>query len=157
MHLPVLLLVAVCAVGAVEMAYGHLGFYSSPKRPLGCWRGDSTCYRSGARIAAIWNAESDKHVLWCVDDPGVRLYWPLVAGEKVFVTADPNLLLCYDVHDGDWTVLNKTHCSGCRQNAGPSVQTNRLFYRTRDTRWCIGDTLQEYPVTKRYPDHARAP
>jgi outer membrane protein assembly factor BamB len=46
--------------------------------------------------------------------------------------------------DDEFAVLNKTVGWGYQQNASPSAQGNRLFYRSRGTLWCIGDPKQPY-------------
>jgi outer membrane protein assembly factor BamB len=91
---------------------GHPDFYPTPNRPLG-WRGDGTGAWPGANCVATWNAETGENIVWKTETPGAGLCQPIVVGEKVFVTADPNLLLCYSVHDGKllWqTAIDHTLC-----------------------------------------------
>jgi len=101
---PTLRLLAPCllaaALGAAEIPLGHPDYFPSPERPLG-WRGDGTGAWPGAHVPTSWDARSGEGIAWVVDTPGAGLCQPVVAGEKVFVTADPNLLCCYRVHDGE--------------------------------------------------------
>ena len=91
---------------------GHPDFYPSPERPIG-WRGDGTGAWPGADVIATWNANTGDNVVWKVETPGAGLCQPIVVGEKLFVTSDPNLLLCYNVNDGKllWqTAIDHTLC-----------------------------------------------
>jgi hypothetical protein len=47
-----------------------------------------------------WTAETDENIVWKRDTPGAGFSQPVVLGEKVLITGDPNLLVCYSVHDG---------------------------------------------------------
>jgi hypothetical protein len=92
---------------AEPVPYGHPDFYPSPDRPLG-WRGDGAGAWPGAEGITSWNAETPstssgqagEGIVWKATLPGAGMAQPLVAGEKVFVTVDPNLLVCLNVHDG---------------------------------------------------------
>jgi hypothetical protein len=44
---------------------------------------------------------------------------------------------------------------GYQQNSSPSVQANRLLYRSRGTLWCIGDKTQPFPAPRNCPAEAR--
>jgi len=78
---------------------GHPDFYPSPERPVG-WRGDGTGAWPGAKCVTNWNSETGENIVWKTNTPGAGLCQPIVVGEKVFITADPNWLLCYNIHDG---------------------------------------------------------
>jgi outer membrane protein assembly factor BamB len=86
---------------------GHPDFYPSHERPIG-WRGDRTGAFPGATGSDMWDAvtpstgagQAGENIAWKVNTPGAGYSQPIVAGEKVFVTCDPNLLVCYSVHDG---------------------------------------------------------
>ncbi len=95
-----LLLCSAAVHGATEPAYGHPDFYPSPQRPLG-WRGDGSGSWPGARGVTSWNAETGENIVWRVAMPGAGMAQPLVIGEKVITTADPNLLVCVNVHSGE--------------------------------------------------------
>lgn len=89
----------LAGASAAPVPLGHPDYYPSPDRPLG-WRGDGTGAWPGANVVSDWDAVTGKNIAWKVNTPGAGLCQPIVAGEKVFITADPNLLLCYRVHDG---------------------------------------------------------
>ena len=91
---------------------GHPDFYPSPERPIG-WRGDGTGAWPGANCVTNWNAQTGENIVWKVETPGAGQCQPIVVGDRVFVTADPNLLLCYSAHDGKllWqTAIDHTLC-----------------------------------------------
>lgn len=96
--LPPLLLCTILAAGEA-VPYGHPDFYPTSERPLG-WRGDGTGAWPGATGITTWSAETGAGIAWKAALPGAGMAQPLVVGEKVFVTADPNLLVCLNVHDG---------------------------------------------------------
>ncbi|MEI7832547.1 MAG: PQQ-binding-like beta-propeller repeat protein [bacterium] len=113
----ILMLIVTLALAATLYAadavpLGHPDFYPSPERPLG-WRGDGTGAWPGADVVATWNADTGDNIVWKVETPGAGLCQPIVVGEKLFITADPNLLLCYNVNDGKllWqTAIDHTLC-----------------------------------------------
>jgi outer membrane protein assembly factor BamB len=78
---------------------GHPDFYPSHERPIG-WRGDGSGAWPGAKCVTSWDAETGQNIAWKAPMPGAGFAQPIVAGEKVFTTADPNLLVCLDVHTG---------------------------------------------------------
>lgn len=82
-----------------DIPLGHPDFYPSDERPIG-WRGDRTGAFPGATGPDTWDAETGEGIAWNVDTPGPGFSQPIVVGEKVFVTCDPNWLVCYSVHDG---------------------------------------------------------
>jgi outer membrane protein assembly factor BamB len=86
-------------VGEALPRYGASDFYPSPERPLG-WRGDGTGAWPGAKIVTTWDAKSGSNVVWKTPMPAAGLAQPLVVGEKVLTMADPDLLVCVNVHDG---------------------------------------------------------
>jgi outer membrane protein assembly factor BamB len=97
------LLAAVCSCAAsapgVEPPYGHPDFYPSPERPVG-WRGDGTGAWPGAMPVTNWNVDTGHNVVWRSPMPAPGFAQPVVVGEKVFTMADPDLLVCVNVHDG---------------------------------------------------------
>jgi len=87
--------------------YGASDFYPSPERPLG-WRGDGTGAWPGAKCVTNWNGETPSadsgqaggNIVWKCPMPAPGNSQPLVIGEKVITMADPNLLICVNVHTG---------------------------------------------------------
>ena len=88
------------STGAVakDVPFGHPDFYPSPDRPLG-WRGDGTGAWPGATLT-LSTAKGARNVVWRAPMPGPSFSQPLVIGEKVITQADPNWLVCVNVHDG---------------------------------------------------------
>ncbi len=78
---------------------GHPDSFPDATRPWG-WRGDGSGAWPGAEPVYDWNAETGRNIVWRIPMPGAAMAQPLVLGEKVFTVADPNLLICVDVHDG---------------------------------------------------------
>ena len=103
-HLTAAAVAAICAIGMCLAAeaqppLGHPDFYPSSDRPIG-WRGDRSGAWPGAGCVTSWNAESGENIVWKSPMPGAGFSQPLVIGEKVITTADPNLLVCLNVHTG---------------------------------------------------------
>ena len=90
--------------GPSSIPLGHPDFYPSPDRPLG-WRGDGTGAWPGATLTLSTKAGA-KNLVWRAPMPGPSFSQPLVIGEKVITQADPNWLVCVNVHDG--TILWQT-------------------------------------------------
>lgn len=89
-----------CAVGlAAEVPAGHPDFYPTVERPLG-WRADGTGAFLGATPVTSFDAASGKNIAWKSAMPGPSFAVPLVVGHRVFTLADPNILVCCDIHDG---------------------------------------------------------
>ena len=88
------------STGAVakDVPLGHPDFYPSPDRPLG-WRGDGSGAWPGATLTLSTKAGAN-NVVWRAPMPGPSFSQPLVIGEKVITQADPNWLVCVNVHDG---------------------------------------------------------
>ena len=84
--------------GPSSIPLGHPDFYPSPDRPLG-WRGDGTGAWPGATLTLSTKAGAN-NVVWRAPMPGPSFSQPLVIGEKVITQADPNWLVCVNVHDG---------------------------------------------------------
>lgn len=77
----------------------------SPSRaanPVG-WRSDGTGRFPDARPVTEWSAE--KNVLWKTKLPARSHSAPVVVGNRVFVTSEPNELICLDAENGKilWT------------------------------------------------------
>ena len=82
-----------------QVPLGHPDFYPSHERPIG-WRGDGTGAWPGARVVSRWDAATGTNIVWRSEMPGAGFSQPVVVGEKVITTADPNLLVCANVHTG---------------------------------------------------------
>ena len=112
----------VClAAAAAEVLLGSREFYPSPERPVG-WRGDGSGAFPGATPVTQWSEGSTRPVTWksgphthrgveIVDGAGRNIVWktempgfanssPIVVGDRVFTTAEPDLLCCADAHTG---------------------------------------------------------
>jgi outer membrane protein assembly factor BamB len=75
---------------------GSADYQPSAQRPVG-WRGDgSGCYLAADPVAK-WSAK--ENLLWTAEvGPGYSS--PVVVGRRVFVTAEPDVLLCLDAATG---------------------------------------------------------
>ena len=89
----------VPGVNASDVPLGHPDFYPSPQRPIR-WRGDGTGAWPGATPVTNWNAATGMNVVWRSPMPAPSFAQPIVVGEKVFTMADPNILVCVNVHNG---------------------------------------------------------
>ncbi|MEI6705110.1 MAG: PQQ-binding-like beta-propeller repeat protein, partial [Deltaproteobacteria bacterium] len=90
---------ATSLAAADPVPLGHPDFYPSPERPVG-WRGDRTGAFPGATPVTTWNSKTGANIVWKSRMPSPSWGQPIVVGEKVFTTSDPNLLICVNVHDG---------------------------------------------------------
>jgi len=79
-------------------------YQPSLDRPVG-WRGDGTGHFPSARPLTQWSA--NEHVRWKVE-VGVGQSSPIVVGQRVFITVEPNLLICLDAETGK-ELWRKTH------------------------------------------------
>ena len=97
-HIRILLILAVIALvaHAAEPELGSADFQPTPERPFG-WRGDGTGRFPGATPPLEWSLT--KNVRWSTV-VGRSYSSPILAGKFVFVTAEPNLLICLDRADG---------------------------------------------------------
>jgi outer membrane protein assembly factor BamB len=114
------------STGAVAKAVplGHKDFYPSPQRPLG-WRGDGSGAWPGATLT-LSTTNGATNLVWRAPMPGPSFSQPLVIGEKVITQADPNWLVCVNVHDGK--ILWQTEIDHCppstvktRETATPMI------------------------------------
>lgn len=71
------------------------------------WRGDGTATFPGATPPTTWDVEKNVNVAWKVGLPGSSAAAPTVLGDAVYVLADPDLLLCFDLATGTqrWQVF----------------------------------------------------
>jgi outer membrane protein assembly factor BamB len=92
----VLVLVCTGAAGADEPPLGSAGFAPSPERPFG-WRGDGSGRFVGATPPTVWS--ETKNVRWSTRvGPGYAS--PILTEKQIFVTSEPNLLICLDRGSG---------------------------------------------------------
>jgi len=110
---------AAAAVG--EPPLGAADFEPSPERPVG-WLGDGTGVYPGADPVTHWDPKTGENILWRTEIPGwpgwTENSWemwcsletneipawgngqPIVAGGNVFVTHEPDGLICLDADTG---------------------------------------------------------
>ena len=71
------------------------------------WRGDGTGRYPDAQPPATWDVDSGKNVLWRTK-VGRGQSTPVVAGDRVFLAAEPDLLTCIDLASGKilWSEAN---------------------------------------------------
>ncbi len=98
-HAIVLALLGAATSALGEAPLGHRDFYPSSERPIGL-RGDGTGAWPGATPVAFWNAATGSNIVWKTAMPGPSFSQPIVVGDKVFMLADPNWLLCLSALDG---------------------------------------------------------
>ena len=55
---------------------------------------------AGATCVTEWDAKTGTNIVWKTAMPGAGMAQPLIIGEKAITTADPNLLICVNMHDG---------------------------------------------------------
>ena len=82
-----------------DVPLGSADFYPSSERPVG-WRGDRTGAFPGATPVTNWSSKTGENIVWKCLMPAPSWGQPIVVGERVFTTADPNLLLCVSALDG---------------------------------------------------------
>jgi len=96
-RLPAVLLAAAVLASAAAMAPGDAGA-AGAAAPSG-FRGDGTGLYPKADPPTTWDAEDGAHVLWEAQ-VGKGQSSPLALGGRVFVTAEPDLLVCVDRASG---------------------------------------------------------
>jgi outer membrane protein assembly factor BamB len=95
LHAFVIVLFADIA-GATEPPLGAISFKPSFERPFG-WRGDGSGRFPGATPPTVWS--ETKNVRWSAR-VGSSFSSPILTEKLVFVTSEPNLLICIDRGDG---------------------------------------------------------
>ena len=63
------------------------------------WRGDGSGRYTDAAAPLQW--DRDEHVVWKTETPGWSNAGPIIAGDRLFVLAEPDVLLCLDKRTGD--------------------------------------------------------
>jgi outer membrane protein assembly factor BamB len=100
-------MVVAAALGGLSAAWGvdapkataQLGsaeFRPSVEHPVG-WRGDGSGQYPAAKPVGQWSAK--KNVLWKAD-VGAGTSSPILVGSRLFVTAEPDLLICVNADTG---------------------------------------------------------
>ena len=89
---------ASCAVETppARLRAGTTDLQPSSERPVG-WRGDGTGRYPAARPPIQWSAS--EHVRWQVE-VGAGQSSPIVVGQRVLITVEPDLLICLDADSG---------------------------------------------------------
>lgn len=94
---------------------GSAEFRPSPERPSG-WRGDGSGRYPAADPFTTWSAT--ENVLWKTE-VGAGHSSPLVVGSRVFVTAEPDVVVCVDAATGQqlWRAAHKLSDLPAERNA----------------------------------------
>ncbi len=153
-HLPsvsLLLLLVGSAISAepTPIPLGHKDFYPSPARPVG-FRGDGNGYFPGATPVSEWREGTvgiqktargedliltDRkayHIVWKTEMPSWANTQPIVVGDRVFTTAEPNRLVCLDANSGKilWTAAaNPWQLAGVKEPLADKIQTMYDIWR----------------------------
>src|ERR1700712_4272258 len=91
------LLLPLCAVAATPL--GSVQFAPSPEAPVG-WRGDGTGRYPGAAGPTVWERTAGaagyttKGIVWMAPLPNIGVGSPIVVGDRIFLTAEVDDLLC---------------------------------------------------------------
>ncbi|MEI7831861.1 MAG: PQQ-binding-like beta-propeller repeat protein [bacterium] len=85
--------------GADLLPLGQANYTPSPKFPIG-WRGDGSGRFPGATPVTDWNLKTQKNVIWQTKLPYFSCSGPIVVGDKIFTTGEPDLLICVDAKTG---------------------------------------------------------
>ena len=117
-------LIALIDLPASEsLSYGHADFYPTPERPTGL-QGDGSGQFPGATPAALeWDIATRKGIVWAATLPSFGFSSPIVVGDKVFVTAEFNHVVCLDARNGK--TLWITDCDTIETVAGAQAATVR--------------------------------
>lgn len=95
------------------------------------WRGDGTGRFAKADPVTEWDADAKKNILWSAE-VGDALSSPVLAGNKVFVTSEPDTLLCLDRANGKilWQKTNGFKDLPDGQKAGKGLPPTQCGYAT---------------------------
>jgi len=110
----------------LSTALGSAAFRPTPERPLG-WRGDGSGRFPGATPVTQWS--STKNVRWSAL-VGRSYSSPILSGEFVLVTSEPNLLLCLRRKNG--TVQWKSPITPAALSDPKSRQTAESYRLPKD-------------------------
>ena len=130
----ILMILGLGGADAAEVPYGSKDFYPSPERPVG-FRGDGNGFFPGATPVTEWwegtpaelerefpdqwgnlkkgkywdlSDSKSKNIVWKTRLPAWGNTQPIVVGDRVFTTAEPDMLVCLDARSGKvlWSVRN---------------------------------------------------
>ncbi|MFB3890743.1 MAG: PQQ-binding-like beta-propeller repeat protein [Phycisphaerae bacterium] len=73
---------------------------SQPAATAVGWRGDGTGLFPDANPPTVWEADKKTGILWSVKVGKGTYSSPIVVGDKVFVAAEPDLIICLDAATG---------------------------------------------------------
>jgi hypothetical protein len=95
----------------------------SAEHPLG-WRGDGSGQYPAAAPVAKWSAK--EHVLW-KSEIGTGSSSPIVVGPRLFITAEPSLLICLEAETGKelWRKIHDTADFPAAADANPPIRPNQ--------------------------------
>lgn len=132
-----------------EVPLGHKDFYPSAAQPVG-FRGDGNGCFPGATPVTDWRegtvemkkqgpidvlTTTDKkahHIVWKTEMPSWANAQPIVVGDRVFTTAEPNMLVCVDANTGKvlWTAtINPWELRGIDKAQADKIQTMYDLWR----------------------------
>jgi outer membrane protein assembly factor BamB len=99
------------------------GVLAGADRPVG-WRGDGSGQYPSADPVTKWSAK--ENVLWKTE-VGAGSSSPIVVGRRVFITAEPNLLVCLDAETGKelWRKAHKVSDFPAALNAKTPMRPNQ--------------------------------
>lgn len=92
----------------------------STKSPVG-WRGDGSGQYPSADPPTKWSAK--ENILWKAE-VGMGTSSPVLVGQRLFITAEPNLLICLDAGSGKelWRKAHKIADFPAAKNASTPIQ-----------------------------------
>ena len=107
---------------------GSADFRPSAARPVG-WRGDGSGRYLAAEPVTKWSKE--ENVLWKTE-VGAGYSSPVLAGDRVLITAEPDLLVCLDAASGKelWRKTHKVSDLPAEWNAKDAKETNQSGHAT---------------------------
>src|SRR5579862_8330496 len=84
---------------------GSATYMPTPEHPVG-WRGDGKGRYPAADPPTVWgrkkvgSAYESRNIVWSTRMPAVSVATPIVVGDRIFVTAEVNDLVCLDKKSG---------------------------------------------------------
>jgi hypothetical protein len=128
LHIRVVLLMGLAgssAYAAEPVPYGSKDFYPSAERPIGYFGNGNGAYPGATPVTEWTDAEcfdaqdgrkkATRNIVWRNDLPGWSSSSPVVVGDRIFVTCEPNTLVCTDANTGNilWQQdVNSFECMG---------------------------------------------
>lgn len=98
----VAILLATVGTLAFDAAAQRTALAESTTSEVVGWRTDGTGRYPDAQPPLEWSStkEGEKNIVWKAELPSRSHSSPVIVGERVFVTAEPDLLMCFDRADG---------------------------------------------------------